>query len=456
MTETDATIRPLSMPEKFEPYLEKYRLYLLFKDIMRELILNLPKDHLKFMKVYLNRHVLANREPDRIMLLVTPGLRVDKKRLAKDLIKAIGLFVITRRCVMDRYEKHDDYEPGCISPVLMSEVTKMLTLKDPVPMTGWLMFDHPCTVREARCLQQDGVLPSVTLLLSPPPAQAPATDKPHTPARVFFDQDFEGLKYAYKATLKEVYIESTDDPEKIMRKCFDAVTASVAGLQGPGQGHAVVGAPGVYRVLLIGPRGAGCRTQGTMLAKHFGLVELQFQSLYNEALGKQDDIGEKLRSYGSTVQLKIEIVKRRLLQKDCIDHGWVLTGYPNNGIDFENLDNLSTPPNRVIFLNADIDTCKNRLLSQGIDWCTGRPAVPGSGPRVYYHPRDFEENIEYELDTYFSEALAEMRAAAGITAVEVDARDAMDKIQVKIQAAVIASPSFDISVGARLRNVRVD
>ncbi|XP_053601917.1 adenylate kinase 8 isoform X2 [Plodia interpunctella] len=454
MTDQDET-KSTTMPAKFIPYLQRKRLYLLFQDILRELILNLPRDHLKFVKVYLNRHVLATREPDKIIILVAPELKIDKKKLAKDLIKAIGLFVITRRVVMDRYEKHDDYVPGCISPVLMSEVTKSLTLKDPVPMAGWLMFDHPCTVREARCLQQDGVLPSVTLVLTPPPSQAPPTDKPHTPARGFFDQDFEGLKFAYKATMKEVFIDPSDDPEKIMHKCFDAVTASVAGLQGPGQGHAVVGAPGVYRVLLIGPKGAGCRSQAAALAKHFGLVDLHFFTLYNEALNKQDEIGEKLRSYGSTVQLKIEIVKRRLLQKDCIDHGWVLTGYPNSGLDFENLDNITTPPNRVIFLNADIETCKSRVRAQGYDWCTGRPAQPGD-PRAYKHPRDAEEILDYELDTYFSEALAEMRAAAGITAVEISSMDTPERVQVKIQAAVISSPSFDISVGAKLRNVRVD
>lgn len=62
--------------------------------------------------------------------------------------------------------------------------------------------DHPCTVREARCLQQDGVLPTVTLVLIPTPPQAPPAPNPLTPERHFAQQDFEGLKYAYKATLK--------------------------------------------------------------------------------------------------------------------------------------------------------------------------------------------------------------------------------------------------------------
>lgn len=38
--------------------------------------------------------------------------------------------------------QHDDYEPGCVNISLMSEVTKALTQKDPVPQAGWLMFGN--------------------------------------------------------------------------------------------------------------------------------------------------------------------------------------------------------------------------------------------------------------------------------------------------------------------------
>ncbi|KAM3957028.1 adenylate kinase 8 [Aphomia sociella] len=456
MTETDATRRPLTMPEKFIPYLEKHRIYLLFKDIVRDVVINLPNDHLKQMKVFLTRHLHCNREADRVILLVSPNLKIDIKRLVKDMIKDHGFFVITRRYLMDRYEKHDNYVPGCVSPALLSEVTKKITLKDPVPNAGWLMFDHPCTVREARCLQQDGVLPTVTLVLMPTPPQATPAHDPRTPYRNFFQQDFEGLKFAYKATLKEVHIDQDDEPEKIAIKCFNAITACTAGLQGPKQGIQVVGAPGVYRVLLIGPRGAGCRTQAIALAKHFGLIYLNFTDLLNEAREKNDDISGKLRSYGPSVQMKADIVKRRVLQKDCVDNGWVLTGYPTTGMDFEHLDNMITPPNRIIFLNTDMATCKARLMSQGMDWCTGRPVAPGSGPRVMYHPKDNEAQLEAELDFYYSEALAELRAAAGLTAVEINASGPIDQIQVKIQAALISAPAFDIECCSQLRNVKAD
>ncbi|KAL4703774.1 hypothetical protein ACJJTC_002909, partial [Scirpophaga incertulas] len=113
---------------------------------------------------------------------------------------------------------------------------------------------------------------------------------------------------------------------------------------------------------------------------------------------------------------------------DCIDYGWVLCGYPRTGMDFEYLDNMPTPPNRVIFLNVSWETCKQRLLSMGVDWCTGLATKPGSGPRAMQHPNDTEANIDNELDYYFTEVLAELRAAAGITAVEIDGNQPIGKL----------------------------
>ncbi|XP_049888016.1 adenylate kinase 8 [Pectinophora gossypiella] len=457
MTETDATRRPLHMPEKFLPYLEKYRIYRMFKDMLDDLILALPRDHLKHMKVFLSQHKHSTRDTDRVMVLVSPELNIDVKRLVKELIKDIGMFVVTRRFIMDRYENHDDYVPGCISPALMSEVTKTLTLKEPVHTAGWLMFDHPCTVREARCLQQDGVLPTVTLVLMPPPPVAPVPDNTSTPARGFFQQDFEGLKYVYRATLKEVHIDPDDDIVKISSKCFNGIRACAGGAQGPGQGHQVVGAPGVYRVLLIGPRGSGRKTQARMLARHFGLVYIDFTELYHIARERNDDAGEKLRNYGISLQLKAEIVRRRIMEKDCIDHGWVMTGYPATGNDFENIDNMETPPNRVIILNSDWATCKQRALNVAVDWCTGKRVPAGSGPRALLHPGETAQQIDVELDNFFTEAAAELRAAAGITAVEINTQeDTIEEIQVKVQAAVIAAPAYDIVSCQQLRNVRGD
>ncbi|XP_026324064.1 adenylate kinase 8 [Hyposmocoma kahamanoa] len=257
--------------------------------------------------------------------------------------------------------------------------------------------------------------------------------------------------------MSEIHIDPEDDIDKISTKCFNGIRACVVGAQGPSQGYHMYGAPGTYRVLLIGPRGSGRKTQGRMLALHFGIVYVDFWELLMEAKERNDEIGEKLRLYGPSVRLKIDIVCRRIMQKDCIDNGWVMVGYPTSGVDFENLENITTPPNRVIFLNVNWQTCKERAMSVAVDWCTGKRVAPGSGPRTVIHPGENEAQIDNDLDYFFSEALAELRAAAGITAVEISAeQDSIEEIQVKIQAAVIATPAYDIVIGCPLRNVRGD
>ncbi|XP_022113056.1 adenylate kinase 8 [Pieris rapae] len=452
MTETDATNRPLTMPDTFLPYLEKHRIYKLFKDMVQDLVIHLPKDHLKHMKVFVGRHLHNSKDIDKVILLVSPKLKIDIKKLVHEMIKDLGFVVLTRRCLLDRYEKHDKYLPRCISPELLSEVAKNLTLKDPVPHSGWLMFDHPCSVREAQCLQQDGVLPTVTLVLIPSPPVAHVDDDPWTAPRGFNEQDFEGLKFVYKSTLKEVYIDPEDDHEIQGMKCFNAIRACASGAQGPKQGVHAIGAPGTYRVLLIGPRGSGRRTQARTAAKHFDLVCLDYDTLFNEAKVKRDDVGEKLRKFGCSVELRAEIVRRRIAMKDCIDHGWILTGYPSSGTDFELLDLMPTPPNRVIFLNVNEKICRERIKARGVDWCTGHEMPMGSGPRVVSQFDDAEK-LDVELDTFFTETLAELRAASGITAAEIDGTEQIDQIQVRIQAAIMAAPAFNIEYCSQLRNV---
>ncbi|XP_041974414.1 adenylate kinase 8-like [Aricia agestis] len=456
MTETDATKRPLEIPDSFIPYLEKHRLLKLFKDMIQDLVLNMPEDHLQHMKEFLNHRRHSKKDIDKVVVLLSPELVIDRKRLIQDVKRMLGCLVITRRCVMDRYEKHEEYVPSCISLELMSAITKTMTLKPPVPEAGWLMFDHPCTIREARCLQQAGVLPTVTLVVQPPPTLAPTTPNHHTTRRGFFDQDFDGLKLAYRATLKEVNVNPDDNQEAIARACVTAIRAASSGAQGPGQGYHMVGAPSVYRVLLIGARGSGRRTQAKLAAQHFGLVYLNFETLLQEAEIRKDEIGEKLRNMGVSVQIKAEIVRRRITQRDCIDHGWVMVGYPELAIDFEFLDKMPTPANRVIILNVEYEECRARTLSRAVDWCTGEEVPLGSGPRARPLYKGRETKIDAEYDTFFAETLAELRAAAGFTVVEIDGSESIDEVQVKVQAAIMAAPTFNIEYSSQLRNVRGD
>ena len=52
---------------------------------------------------------------------------------------------------------------------------------------------------------------------------------------------------------------------------------------------------------------------------------------------------------------------------------------------------------RIIFLNTEWSVCKERALARGIDWCTGREAQVGSGPRVVPLNVELEKTLDAEV-----------------------------------------------------------
>lgn len=52
---------------------------------------------------------------------------------------------------------------------------------------------------------------------------------------------------------------------------------------------------------------------------------------------------EKLGEYSV---LLTAVVHKRILQKDCLEKGWVLVGFPNTLENIKHLDMTDTPPNR--------------------------------------------------------------------------------------------------------------
>lgn len=45
------------------------------------------------------------------------------------------------------------------------------------------------------------------------------------------------------------------------------------------------------------------------------ILSVNFNELYREALERDDEVGEKLRTFGPSNQLKAEIVRRRIMKK---------------------------------------------------------------------------------------------------------------------------------------------
>lgn len=44
--------------------------------MLQDLVINLPRDHLKHMKVFLRRHRHSSKHVDRVVLLISPELKI--------------------------------------------------------------------------------------------------------------------------------------------------------------------------------------------------------------------------------------------------------------------------------------------------------------------------------------------------------------------------------------------
>jgi adenylate kinase family enzyme len=80
------------------------------------------------------------------------------------------------------------------------------------------------------------------------------------------------------------------------------------------------------------------------------MAKVDFERLICEAWMSESELGNKLRNCKNEVcfhsELLAEVIHKRVLEEDCLEYGWVLTGFPFSRKDFEYLDCIYTPPNR--------------------------------------------------------------------------------------------------------------
>ncbi|CAG2060905.1 unnamed protein product, partial [Timema podura] len=149
---------------------------------------------------------------------------------------------------------------------------------------------------------------------------------------------FIGLANTYKDVLQEVDVQGKS-MERVVEDCVLLIRLMK---------HC--GAPSLPRIVLLGPRGAGKRTQAKLLRDRFNLVHIEFDEVLRQALQEQSELGNILRSRAPSMNLESEhiekILENRLLSWDCLARGWVLTEFPKNEKEFKILDLVDTPPNR--------------------------------------------------------------------------------------------------------------
>ncbi|XP_048507449.1 adenylate kinase 8 [Athalia rosae] len=295
--------------------------------------------------------------------------------------------------------------------------------------SGWVLVDVPRTKAEAQAYQRIGIIPTHVLqinLTSEPTdhkyegkmmtkIQIPMEnrhDLSSNPQQSIFKKHLRGLRIAYSDCLIEVDVGDRNIKE-LAKDC--AILA---------KRRKHCGAPSTFRVAVIGSRGSGSRSVARKLCERFQLVHVDFEKVLQQTRLQNSPLGKNLRmiehTWGDRLnpETRAQVVEKYILGYECTKRGWVLTGYPTTEKDFRLLDMMATPPNRVIFLEVDSFTCKQRLLGRRVNMYTGsRHNLTSDNlsenkmTHLAVHPEDYRSNVEKQIKEYEDNVAAMMNYA---------------------------------------------
>ena len=125
-------------------------------------------------------------------------------------------------------------------------------------------------------------------------------------------------------------------------------------------------------ILIFGPNGSGKGTQGAVVQKKFNIAHIESGLIFRENIKGGTDLGKKAKEYidrGDLVpdDITIPMILDRLKQDDC-KNGWLLDGFPRNGVQgealSEALEKEGIKLDYVIEILLDSEIAKNRILGR--------------------------------------------------------------------------------------------
>jgi len=125
-------------------------------------------------------------------------------------------------------------------------------------------------------------------------------------------------------------------------------------------------------ILIFGPNGSGKGTQGAVVQKKFNIAHIESGLIFRENIKGGTALGKKAKEYidrGDLVpdDITIPMILDRLKQDDC-KNGWLLDGFPRNGVQgealSEALEKEGIKLDYVIEILLDREIAKNRIMGR--------------------------------------------------------------------------------------------
>ena len=208
------------------------------------------------------------------------------------------------------------------------------------------------------------------------------------------------------------------------------------------------------RLVFFGRQGAGKGTQSSRLSSHYGAPHISTGDMLRAAVANATPIGLEAKAYMDSGRLvpdevMLGVVEERLAERDVVDHGFLLDGFPRTVPQAEALGGF-TAIDVAIDLQVPEEVVLERISSRRVCQSCGRiysvEVPPASdwtcdtcGGEVVQRADDTPEAVAKRLAAYATETqpTIDWYEAAGVL-VDVDGLGTPDEVTERLIAAIDA------------------
>jgi len=354
-------------------YLEANEVHDLFKQLLRQVLVERPANPLKFLQDCL-------REQPKLCVCVLGPPGVNRSKHCQQLATEFNIkHIHVGKLLREKSELKETLDAGelvaddIVIPLVKAEVVKAKN-------TGWVLDGFPRTKVQAQSLaaagQETGTSLDTVLLLQTSEAVI----------RERFQQKVEaaGMDISEKQDLIDTRLQQYKRHVLTLCEFFQHVVRQIEVPAGESDQEVMQcmtsslhyrqysNAPlRMHRVCILGPCGSGRTTQCRAMAKRFGLVHVDLAQLLRQ---KQEAEGAEVQEVPPELlsdEDACALIGARLRQTDCVRKGWVLDGFPKTRAQAEFLRQAHLWPSRVVQLELSEDTVANRVAARRLDPVTG-------------------------------------------------------------------------------------
>eukprot|EP00032_Breviata_anathema_P000667 JZ550123.1.p2 GENE.JZ550123.1~~JZ550123.1.p2 ORF type:complete len:222 (+),score=106.44 JZ550123.1:25-690(+) len=188
------------------------------------------------------------------------------------------------------------------------------------------------------------------------------------------------------------------------------------------------------RIVIAGAPASGKGTACETIKEKYHVIHVSTGDMFRDHIKRETELGKKVKAIIAAGMLvpddvTIEIVKDRLSQPDCVEHGWLLDGFPRTEAQAKAFIDAGMKPDVFLLLQVSDEVLVERACLRRSDPETGKiyhlknnpPPTPEIAARCIQRSDDNEETMKKRLEQYHSNITAFAPLFADIK-IEIDGK----------------------------------